>query len=111
MDFFAALAMTAEAPSLIPVRYRATCDQPVPDEQHHQRADGGGDEAGALVRAVMADGLADPGCQERTHDAEHRGQDEAARIVRSWRQHACDDPGNEADDDDPDNAAHGVALS
>src|ERR1700752_4150948 len=111
MDFFAALAMTAEAPSLIPVRYRAARDQPVPDEQHPQPPDGGGDETGALVRAIMADGLADPGRQERTDDAEDRRQDEAAWIVRSWRQHARDDAGDEADNDDPDNAAHGVILS
>src|SRR5512138_244459 len=51
MDCFASLAMTAErAPSLsVPwIRDHAAGHQPVPDEQHHQRADGGGDEAGAL---------------------------------------------------------------
>src|SRR5690349_135319 len=92
--------------SLIPIRYRAARDQPVPDEQHHQRADGGGDEAGALVGAVMADRLADPGRQESAGDAEDGGEDEPARIVRSRRQDARDDPGDEADDDDPDDAAH-----
>src|SRR5476651_2673758 len=39
--------------------------QPVPDEQHQQRADGCGDEAGALIRAVMADGLADESREKR----------------------------------------------
>src|SRR4051794_8701487 len=43
----------------------AAGDQPVPDEQYQQRADGGGDEAGALVGAVMADRLADEGGQKR----------------------------------------------
>jgi hypothetical protein len=52
------------------IRYHAAGHQPVPDEQHHQRADGGGDEAGALVGAVMADGLADPVGQKRAGDAE-----------------------------------------
>src|SRR5204863_3485575 len=78
-----------------------------PDEQHDQRADGGGDEAGALVRAVMADGLTDPGRQERAGNAEHGGQDKAARIVRARGKHPRDDAGDKADDDDPDNAAHG----
>ena len=43
-------------------------DQPVPDEQHDQRADGRHDESRALVGAVMADGLADPGCKEGADD-------------------------------------------
>ena len=63
----------------------AAGDQPVPDEQHHQCADGRGDEAGALVGAVMADRLADEGREERAGDAEYGGQDEAARIVRARR--------------------------
>ena len=51
--------------------------QAVPDEQHHQRADHGGDQARALVRAVPADRLADQGSEEGADDAEHRGEDEA----------------------------------
>src|SRR4051812_18669651 len=103
-------------PSLIPVRDGAARDQPVPDEQHHQRADGRGDEAGALIRTVMADGLADPGRQKCAGDAEDRGQDKSGRVVRARRQHPRDDPGDKADDDDPEYAAHGdgpfmIALS
>src|ERR1700747_1758262 len=80
--------------------------QAVPDEQHDQRADGGGDEACTLLRAVMADRLTDEGRQERADDAQHGGQDEAGRIVRPRRQKGGDNACNEADDDDPDNAAH-----
>src|SRR5947209_3187822 len=79
----------------------AAGDQPVPDEQHHQRADRGGDEAGALVGAVMTDRLTDEGGEKRTGDAEHGGQDEAARIVRPRRKQARDDCGDKANDDDP----------
>src|SRR3569623_625054 len=57
--------------------------QPIPDGQHEYRADRGGDEAGALVGAVMAERLADPGGDEGADDPEHRGQDEARRIVRA----------------------------
>src|SRR5258708_27574328 len=71
--------------SLVHIRNHATRHQPVPDEQHHQRADGRGDETGALVRAVMADHLADEGGEERACDAEHHGQDESARIIRARR--------------------------
>src|SRR5262249_5123317 len=66
----------------------------------------GGDEARALVGAVVPDRLADPGGEECANDAEHRGQNEAARIVGSRRQHSRDDAGDEADDDDPDQTAH-----
>src|ERR1700681_4457805 len=95
--------------SLLPVTRignHAARHQPVPDEQHHQRADGRGDEAGALIRAVMADGLADKGREERAGDAEHGGQDESGRIVWARRKQSRDDPRDEADDDDPENPAH-----
>jgi len=72
MDCFASLAMTAEkAPSLsIPrIRDHPARHQPVPDEQHHQRADGGGDEAGALIGTVMANRLTDEGRQKCAGDA------------------------------------------
>ena len=81
--------------------------QPVPDEQHHQRADRCGDEAGALIGTVMADGLADEGREKRAGNAEHGGQDESAGIVRARRKQPRDDPRDKADDDDPENAAHG----
>src|SRR5260221_8159591 len=54
--------------------------QPVPDEQHHQRADRGGDETGALVRAVMADQLTDEGGEKHADKAEDHRQDKYARI-------------------------------
>src|SRR5580693_7132612 len=84
----------------------AACHQPVPDEQHDQRADRRGDEARALVRTIMADGLADPGGEKRADDAEHGGEDEAARIVGARREQPRDDAGDKADNDDPDDAAH-----
>src|SRR5882757_10159548 len=99
--------MTAFRPSLIHIGDHAAGHQPVPDEQHDQGADGGGDEARALIGAVMADRLADEGGQKRTDDAEYRGQDEPARVVGAGRKQARDDSGDKADDDDPDNAAHG----
>ncbi len=77
-------AITTFQPRLsIPVRYRAARDQPVPDEQHHQRADRGGDEAGSLIRAVVADGLAYPRREKCAGNAEHGSQDEAARIIQA----------------------------
>src|SRR5690242_16910489 len=79
---------TSNVASPIVILDRAARDQPVPDEQHHQRADRGGDVARAFVRAVMADRLADPGGKERAGNAEQDCQDEAARIVRSGRQKA-----------------------
>src|SRR5258708_28431226 len=86
MDCFVALllAMTKSEPSPIPrIGNRAARHQPVPDEQHHQRADGRGDEAGALVRPVMADRLADKRREKRAGDAEHGGEDESAGILRT----------------------------
>src|SRR3974390_1697832 len=55
------------------VAYHATCHQAIPDEQHHQRADRRRDESCALVRAVVADGLADESGEECARNAEHRG--------------------------------------
>src|SRR3954464_6692446 len=103
--------MTVQVSLFIPIRNCAARDQAIPDEQYDQRADGSGDEPRALVGAVMAHGLSDPGGEKRSGDAEYRGQDETRRIVRPRRQHARDDPGDEADDDDPENAAHGEFLS
>src|SRR4029077_3044089 len=84
--------------------------QPVPDEQHHKRADHGADQAGALIGPIPADRLADEGCDERANDAEHGGEDEARRIVRSRRQKTRDDAGNETDDDDPDDVHGDLAM-
>jgi len=78
----------------------------VPDEQHDDRADDGAEEAGALVRAIPAYGLADERRDECTGDAEERRQDKARRVVRARRQKARDDSGDKADDDDP-NDLHG----
>src|SRR3954470_6101724 len=76
--------------------------QSIPDEQHHQRAYGCGDEASALVGAVVADGLTDPGSEKRAGDAEYGRQDEAGRIVWAGRNEPRDDPGDKADNDDPE---------
>src|SRR5205823_6798619 len=61
---FAPSGLHSDAATPLPtarIRDHTARHQPVPDEQHHQRADGGGDEARALVGAVMADRLADEG--------------------------------------------------
>src|SRR6267378_4638196 len=95
--------------SLLPVARignHAARHQPVLDEQHYQRADGGGDEARALIRPVMADGLADEGREKRAGNAEHGGEDESAGIVRARRKQPRDNSRNEADEDNPENAAH-----
>src|SRR5215831_5539414 len=84
----------------------AAGDQAVPDEQHDQRADGGGDKARALVGTVMADRLAHEGREEGAGDAEQGGEDEAPRIVRSGRKETRDDSCDKADNDNPDDAAH-----
>src|SRR6202047_1022117 len=113
MDCFVALllAMTERATatrlSITRIGNHVARHPPVPDEQNHPRADRRGDEAYALIRTVMADGLADKGREKRAGDAQHRGQEESAGIVRSRRKQPGDDAGDEADDDDPENAAHG----
>src|SRR5579872_6538341 len=96
--------------STVVIPDHAARDQPVPDEQNHERPDRGGDEAGTLVRAVMADRLAYPSRQECPGNAEYGGEDEAARVVGTGRQHPRDDAGNEADHDDPDDSAHNDSL-
>jgi hypothetical protein len=88
--------------------------QPVPDEQHEQRADGRADETRALIEPVPTDGLADEGCDERAGDPEPSRQYEAIQVVRTGREETRDDAGDEADHDDPDNVRHddlpGLAL-
>src|ERR1700737_997117 len=98
--------MTIWVLPVAPVGNHPARHQPAPDEQLHQRADGRGDEAGALIRTVMADGLADEGREKRAGNAEHGGQDESAGIVRARRKQPRDNPRYETDDDDPENAAH-----
>jgi hypothetical protein len=65
-----------------------------------------GDETGALIGPVPADGLADEGRDERAGDSQRSGKDEAFRLVRTRRKHARDQAGNEADNDDPDDVPH-----
>jgi hypothetical protein len=88
-------------------RKNAVGHQPVPDEQHEQRADGRADETRALVEPVPTDGLADEGCDERAGDPEPSRQYEAIQVVRTGRDETRDDAGDEADHDDPDNVRHG----
>src|SRR5215470_9850023 len=80
--------------------------EPVPDEQHDERAERRGDETGALIGPVPADGLADKGGDEGPGDSQRSGKDEAFRLVRTRRNHARNQAGNEADDDDPDDVPH-----
>src|ERR1700737_149190 len=98
--------MTIWVLPVAPVGNHPARHQPAPDEQLHQRADGRGDEAGAPIRTVMADGLADEGREKRTGNAEHGGEEESAGIVRTRRKQPRDNSRYEADDDDPENAAH-----
>jgi hypothetical protein len=46
--------------------------QSVPDEQHHDGADNGGDETSTLIWTVPADGLTDPSGKKPDFDAEQR---------------------------------------
>src|ERR1700682_355793 len=75
--------------------------QPVPDEQHHQRADGRGDEGGALIRFVVTVDLADEVREKRAGDAEPGGQEKSAWVVGARRKQSRDNSRNEADDDTP----------
>src|ERR1700756_5358054 len=80
--------------------------EPVPDEQHDQRAERRGDETTALIGPVPADGLADKGGDEGAGDSQHSGQDEAFRLVRTRGKDARDQAGDEAYYDDPDDVPH-----
>src|SRR5262245_28610600 len=80
--------------------------EPIPDEQHDERADRSGDETSTLIEPVPADALTDEGGDEGAGDSKHGGKDEAFRLVRSRRKHARDQAGNEADDDHPDDVPH-----
>src|SRR5499433_2339293 len=85
---------------------RAMGHQPVPDEQHDQRPNRGGDKARALVGPIPADSLAEERGDERAADSEQRSEDEALRIVRPRRQETRDDAGDETDQNDPEDARH-----
>src|SRR5262249_12182025 len=85
---------------------RAMDHQPVPDEQHDQRPNRGGDKARALVGPIPADSLAEERGDERAADSEQRSEDEALRIVRPRRQETRDDAGDETDQNDPEDARH-----
>src|SRR5262249_59586813 len=43
--------------------------EPVPDEQHYERADRSGDETSTLIKPVPADALADEGGEEGTGES------------------------------------------
>jgi hypothetical protein len=73
------------------IRYSVADREPVPDEQHDQRADYSAHQAGALVTSVPANRLAEHGCDEGTSDAEQSRQDEALRIVGARREEARND--------------------
>ena len=98
------LRIAPERQRLFPARVGndAARHQPVPDEQHHQRADGRGDKAGALIGAVMADRLPDRGREKSTDDAKHGGEDEAAGIVRARRKQPGEDARDNADNGGPE---------
>ena len=65
--------------------------EPVPDEQHDERAERRGDETGALIGPVPADGLADKGGDEGAGDSQRMvrmkplgsfGPGESTRAIR-----------------------------
>src|ERR1700730_12204737 len=68
------------------IGHGAVGHQPVPDEQHEQRADGRADETRALVEPVPTDRLADEGCDERTGNPAPGRQYEAVRAIRTGLQ-------------------------
>src|ERR1700722_12803225 len=80
--------------------------QAVPDEQNHECADRGGDETGALARAVVADGLADKRGEKRAGDAEYGGEDETARIVGARREQPREKAGEKPEKNYPDDPPH-----
>ena len=69
------------------------------------RADGRGDEACALIGAVVSDRLADQRRQKRADNAEHRCDDEAARIP-ARHQKLGDDPDDETKQNPTEYAQH-----
>src|ERR1700730_17206847 len=96
----------ARAGRVARIPYDAIGYQPVPNEQHKQRADGRADETRALVEPVPTDGLADERCDERAGDPEPGRQYEAGRAIRTGRDETRDDAADEADHDNPDNVVH-----
>src|SRR5215218_8325249 len=104
-SFLCGLTEQARPPTVAGPRLNPTAGRdPVPDEQHHDGADRGGDEPRALVRAIPSDSLADESRHESTGDAEPGRQQEAGRLVGACRQQAGDNARHEADDDDPEDA-------
>jgi hypothetical protein len=81
-------------------------NQPVPDEQEKQCANGCPDETGALIEAIPTDCLTDEGRDESPDDSENRGQDKTFGIVWARGEPARNQAGNETDDDDPDDVGH-----
>src|SRR5947209_14144462 len=67
---------------------RAIDHQPMPNEQHQNRAEGGANQACTLIQAVPTDALADKGGQECPGDAKDGRENEAGWIVGSWSQQA-----------------------
>src|ERR1700730_13483610 len=88
------------------IGHGAVGHQPVPDEQHEQRADSRADKTRALIEPVPTDCLADEGCDERAGDPEPGRQYEAARAIRTGREETRDDAGDEANHSDPDNVVN-----
>src|SRR3984893_14024726 len=96
----------ARAGRVARIPYDAIGYQPVPNEQHKQRADGRAYETRALVEPVPTDGLADEGCDERAGDPEPGREYEAGRAIGNGRDETRDDAGDEADHNDPYNVEH-----
>src|SRR6476620_9127647 len=86
------------------IGYDPRGDEPVPDKQDQQCADGSPDKARTLVWPIPANRLADPGREECATNAENRGQDEARGIVRSRRETARNNSRHKADQNNPDDA-------
>ncbi len=65
------------------------------------------DEACALIGAVPADRLSEPGGHQGADDAQHRGQDEALGLILARHQKLGNQTDDKPDDDGPDNP-HGL---
>src|SRR5215471_8313896 len=66
------------------------------------------DETGFLTSLIPADGLSEIGRDEGTDDAEDCGENEALRPLVAGRDESGNHSSNEADDDGPENAEHGL---
>src|SRR5262245_52437591 len=88
------------------IRNHAARDEPVPDKQNEDGTDRGGDEARALVGTIPADRLTEERREKRSRDAENHRQNKPGRIVGARHEKSRDHARDEANENDPQDAAH-----